>query len=153
MAGRLDEASETLGAELPPSWPDAEVRRRLVMRLEQMRATPTDAPWLLRAILRREDRKLVGVINFHGAPDERGRAELGYTVFDGYRRSGYASEAALGMMNWAHEAHAVETFVVSISPDNEPSLRMAAKLGFVQVGSQIDEQDGEEWVYELAWQM
>ena len=54
------------------------------------------------------------------------------------------------MMRWAHEAHAVATFVLSISPANEPSLRMAASLGFVQVGTQIDDEDGEEWVFELS---
>jgi hypothetical protein len=30
-------------------------------------------------------------------------------------------------------------------------LALAAKLGFVQVGSQMDEVDGREWVFELEW--
>ena len=53
------------------------------------------------------------------------------------------------MIRWACAERGVETFVVSISPSNEASLGMAAKLGFEQVGSQIDEVDGEEWVFEL----
>jgi RimJ/RimL family protein N-acetyltransferase len=150
LDGRLEEAQSSLGIYLPDGWPDADVRRRLVMRFEQMRSTPADAEWLLRAIVRSHDNGLVGVINFHGAPDERGRAELGYTVFEPFRRRGYASEAALGMMQWARKAHGVRTFVLSISPANLPSLSLAAKLSFVQVGSQIDEEDGEEWVFELS---
>ena len=150
LAGRLEVAGLSLAVSLPDWWPDADVRRRLVMRLEQMRSHPRDSGWLLRAIVRAHGSELVGVINFHGEPDERGRAELGYTVFEPYRRRGFASEAALGMMQWAHEAHGVGTFVLSISPANLPSLNMAAKLGFVQVGSQMDEEDGEEWVFELS---
>jgi ribosomal-protein-alanine N-acetyltransferase len=146
----MDEAVTELGTSIPRSWPDSDTRRRLMMRLAQMRTNPEDMEWLLRAIVRRVDDELLGVINFHGAPDERGRAELGYTVFEPHRRQGYATEAALAMMRWAHDAHGVRTFVVSISPSNAPSLNMAARLGFVQVGSQIDEEDGEEWVFELT---
>jgi RimJ/RimL family protein N-acetyltransferase len=149
LDGRLDEAEAEIGASLPVWWPDEDVRRRLVMRLEQMRSQPRSAEWLLRGMVRRADHKLVGVINFHGTPDERNRAELGYTVFVEYRRLGYASEAAIAMMRWARAERSVETFVVSISPQNEPSLLLAAGLGFEQVGSQIDEIDGEEWVFEL----
>ena len=36
----------------------------------------------------------------------------------------------------------------SISPDNEPSLALIRKAGFVEVGSQIDEIDGLELIFE-----
>jgi len=67
-----------------------------------------------------------------------------------HRRQGYATEAARAMMDWAAREHGVERFFVSIAPDNASSLAMAAKLGFRQVGEQIDEQDGLEYVFELA---
>jgi RimJ/RimL family protein N-acetyltransferase len=38
----------------------------------------------------------------------------------------------------------------SISPRNEPSLALARKLGFEQVGEQFDEEDGLELVFELT---
>jgi RimJ/RimL family protein N-acetyltransferase len=150
LQGRREEAEAMLGVSLPDWWPDAEARRRLEMRLAQMRDDPASAQWLLRAMVRRPDGLVVGVINFHGRPDEANRAELGYTVFEAYRRQGYATEAVLGMMGWTKRVHSVETFVLSISPQNGPSLGLAAKLGFRRVGSQIDEEDGEEWVFELA---
>lgn len=105
--------------------------------------------WLLRAITRREDRRMVGLINFHGPPDDLGRAELGYTIFEDFRRRGYATEAANAMMSWAQATHGIDTFVVSVSPENEPSLLMAATLGFRRIGTQMDDVDGEEWVFEL----
>lgn len=105
--------------------------------------------WLLRAITRREDRRMVGLINFHGPPDDLGRAELGYTIFEDFRRRGYATEAANAMMSWAQATHGIDTFMVSVSPENEPSLLMAATLGFRRIGTQMDDVDGEEWVFEL----
>jgi RimJ/RimL family protein N-acetyltransferase len=119
-------------------------------RLRQIAEAPGDAPWLLRAMVRREDRVMVGYINFHGRPDDAGRAELGYTVFEPWRRQGYATEAIIGMMRWASREAPVQAFVLSISPSNVASLALAAKLGFVQVGSQVDEIDGVEYVFELA---
>ena len=149
LAGRTAIAGRALDASLPPAWPDEEARRRLAMRLDQMGDDPDGADWLLRGMVRRLDRALVGFINFHGPPDERGRAELGYTVFEEHRRQGYASEAAMAMIGWAQIRRGAEVFVVSVSPENEPSLRLAASLGFERVGSQIDEEDGLEWVFEL----
>ena len=35
-------------------------------------------------------------------------------------------------------------------PDNAASLAIAAKLGFTQVGEQMDEVDGLEWVFRLG---
>jgi ribosomal-protein-alanine N-acetyltransferase len=74
---------------------------------------------------------------------------MGYTVMPDHRRRGYAVEAASGMMDWARRIHGVRRFRLSISPSNDPSLAMAAKMGFVRTGEQMDEEDGLEYVFEL----
>ena len=66
LDGRLEDAGKALGASLPAWWPDDEPRRRLLMRLAQMREDPPSAEWLLRGMVSRSDKRLVGVINFHG---------------------------------------------------------------------------------------
>jgi RimJ/RimL family protein N-acetyltransferase len=53
-------------------------------------------------------------------------------------------------MDWAHALHGVRRFIASVAPDNEPSLAIVRKLGFVQTGKQWDEEDGEELVFELT---
>ena len=83
-------------------------------------------------------------------PNDNGAAELGYTVYPKFRRRGYATEATQGLMDWALRQQRVERFLVSISPDNDPSLAMAVKLGFRQIGEQMDEKDGLELVHELV---
>ena len=51
-------------------------------------------------------------------------------------------------MHWAHLAHGVARFVMTIRPDNVPSQALAAGLGFVRIGSHIDEVDGLEDILE-----
>jgi RimJ/RimL family protein N-acetyltransferase len=52
-------------------------------------------------------------------------------------------------MDWAGEQAGVRRFVLSIRPDNEYSLRIARKFGFVQVTEVLDEVDGIEGVFVL----
>ena len=77
--------------------------------------------------------------------------ELGYFVMPDRRRQGFAEEAAFGMMDWAARAHGVRRFVVSINPQNAPSVAMARKLGFAKIGSHIDELDGYEDILARSW--
>jgi RimJ/RimL family protein N-acetyltransferase len=96
-------------------------------------------PWLVRAIVSRDrERGMLGHIGFHGRPDGRGAAELGYTVLPPFHRRGYALEAAQGLMDWAAREHGVRLFRLSIAPDNAPSLTIAAKMGFRHVGEQME---------------
>ena len=152
LDGRRTDAATLIGASLPSGWPGRGGRERRILRvrLKEMQDAPESAAWLLRAVVRRDDREFVGRVNFHNPPDEFGVAELGYTVFEPHRRQGYASEAATAMMAWARAEHGIHHFRLSISPTNLPSLALAAKLGFARVGSRIDEIDGEEHVFELG---
>jgi RimJ/RimL family protein N-acetyltransferase len=116
-------------------------------RLQQIAANPAEEPWLVRAIVLRETREAIGYANFHAPPDDRGMVEIGYTVLPSYRRHGYATEAANGMWEWAAR-NGARILRASISPDNEPSLALIRRAGFVEVGSQIDEIDGLELIFE-----
>ena len=149
LEGSREEAESEAGFEIPLEFPTEQDRYVLDMRLSQMTEDPGTQEWLLRAMLRPGSDEMVGHIGFHGPPDE-GFAELGYTVFDDQRRKGYAIEAAQGLMSWATRTHGVRRFRLSISPSNEPSLAMAAKMGFVRVGEQMDEIDGLEYLFELT---
>jgi RimJ/RimL family protein N-acetyltransferase len=148
LDGRREEASDTIGATIPDGWPDDHDANFLHMRLGQMRDDPSTQEWLARAMVHRETSKMIGHIGFHGPPQE-GWAELGYTVFEQHRRRGYAEESVRSMMRWARDSHGVQTFRLSIAPDNGPSLALAAKLGFKQIGEQMDPEDGLEYVFEL----
>jgi len=149
MGGNRERAESVIGLRLPDSWPE-EIHHLLNRRLEQMRRDPSEQPWLARAmVLRNGGRTVVGNIGFHGPPDRRGMVEVGYTVDPDHRRRGYAEEAVRALFDWASREHGIRLFRASVGPNNEPSLGLIRKLGFVQTGVQWDEIDGEELVFEL----
>jgi RimJ/RimL family protein N-acetyltransferase len=126
-------------------------RMPLAARLDQVRADSEAQPWLLRAMVDRDSRIMVGHIGFHSPPRPQYLAtiapdgvELGYTVYAPFRRHGYATEAVLALMDWAYTQHDQRCFVVSISPQNLASTAMAESLGFERCGSHVDEEDGLE---------
>jgi ribosomal-protein-alanine N-acetyltransferase len=153
LAGDHARAAQIGGFQIPN---DLMPRKRtLQMRLRQIRANPEVQPWLLRAIVIRQSQTMCGSIGFHSEPgpeDLRDVAadgvELGYAVGEPFRRQGFAKEAAITLMRWAFENHHQRCFILSIAPDNEASLAMAHSMGFSQVGSHIDEEDGLELRFE-----
>jgi RimJ/RimL family protein N-acetyltransferase len=145
----LAEARQILGLSLPAGLLDGS--DVFALRLQQLEAEPALQPWLLRAMALREHGMMIGHIGFHTAPGAEylhplapGGVEFGFTVFPPFRRQGYAREASLALMRWAEQVHGTTRFVLSIRPDNIPSQTLAASLGFVRIGSHIDEVDGPE---------
>lgn len=156
LADDPDEAERLLGATVPRGrWPSENDAAFLRLRAGQIRRNPDWQPWSVRALVLREETKMVGHAGFHGPPGVNGlqardALELGYTVFPEARGRGYAQEAALALMRWAEREHEIRRFIASVAPDNEASLAIVRKLGFTQIGEQWDVEDGLELVFELA---
>ena len=145
-----ESAQRMVEYRIPADWPQG-MESVLRFRTVIARAQPETLPLLLRAIVLRVDPEVVvGRIGFHGPTDEAGMLEIGYEVFPQYRRRGHARESVLAMLRWARRDPTVLRFRASVSPHNVPSLRLVTGLGCVEVGSQWDEEDGEETIYELA---
>jgi RimJ/RimL family protein N-acetyltransferase len=69
--------------------------------------------------------------------------ELGYTVYQPWRRRKYATEAIIALMHWAYAQYNQRCFVLAISPQNFPSTAMAepsASSGAVR-----------KWMKQMAW--
>lgn len=154
LAGDQETLTQWLGMPVPSDW--LENTWLMELRLGQLTEAPMSQPWLLRAIVLREERVVIGHIGFHAPPgDEYLReytpvgAEIGYTVYPSFRRRGYATEACVALMDWGKQQQSDLRFVLSIRPDNEPSLCIARRFGFQKVGSHIDDIDGLEDVYLL----
>lgn len=145
-------AEALIGASLPRDWP--RLAHVLRLRLGQLAEHPDHEPWLTRAIVCRASRAMAGVSGFHGPPGGAwladfapGGVEFGYTVFEPFRRLGFASEASRALMEWARDEHGVRGFVLSMAPDNAASAGLARKLGFNRVGEWQHEERGLEHVY------
>jgi RimJ/RimL family protein N-acetyltransferase len=133
---------------VPGGWPDEHDTNFLRLRLRQLRADPARARWPVFGIVLPGPNALIGHIGYHGPPgvnarNDPGAVELGYTVFPEHRRQGYATEAVRALLAHARE-QGTARFVASVSPGNEPSLRIVRGLGFVEVGRHWDDEDGNE---------
>lgn len=142
--------SELLGGQIPDAWFDDPWVAR---RLKQIQDNPNYEPWSIRAIQLRNTAEVIGKINCHDEPAPylwNGRIsrsiELGYRIFTPWQRQGFATEAITGYCSWAASL-GVESLVLSISPNNTASVRLAQKLSAVQIGSQVDDVDGPEDIY------
>jgi len=95
--------------------------------------------WLM---IERDTNTVVGDVGFLGPPDD-GLLEIGFSVLPGYRRRGYASEAARAMVAWALREPGVRGVVARCDADNEASIGVIQRVGFVRT----DEVDGQiQWV-------
>ncbi|MDX1435665.1 MAG: GNAT family N-acetyltransferase [Anaerolineales bacterium] len=157
LDGNTAAVERALGLEVPREWHDANDVVRI--RLRQVTEDSSFLPWSLRAVSSRDQSQMVGHIGFHAKPGAdylepyaSNGVEFGFTVFPFFRRRGYAREACLALMDWAYQQHQVSEFILSIRPDNLPSRRLAQGLGFAQVGSWIDEEDGPEDIFKMNFQ-
>ena len=147
LDGDLAAASARCGVELPPFFLEEGWLWRL--RLDQVGADPVAQDWVVRAVVV-EPEGVVGHAGFHGPPDADGAVEVGYTVLPHLRGRGYATAALAALVTEAADAPDVRVVRASVSPDNPASLAVVRRAGFVQVGEQVDDEDGLELVHELA---
>jgi RimJ/RimL family protein N-acetyltransferase len=146
----LAAAEHLIGARVPTHMPD-DLEHFLEFRIADLTTDPAWQPWLGRAIVLddpRAGRRVIGSIGFHSPPDETGQVEVGYRVEPEFRRQGVATEVVRALFEWAYREHGIRRFRASTSPDNLASQAVLARFGFVQTGSQMDDYDGEELVFE-----
>lgn len=135
---------DTFPAAQPDLRPmEGDVLSFLRFRRDQLVKDPSRYPWSLRAIVLRAERRMVGFVNFHGAPgvnDARApdAVELGWSVFAPDRRKGYATETARALMDWVTRSYGIRRFISATTPDNAASLRVHEKLGFARTGEVVD---------------
>ena len=152
LAGDVRAAGQLIDAAIP----DEMLEDLSGLRSDELRSgeDPTYRPWATRAIILPHERRMIGHVRFHSRPGPAERreigpdaVEIGYRVFGTHRGHGYATEAVTAMMAWATATFGIGCFVASVSPDNLPSLRLVARLGFVRIGDAVDHVDGIEHVF------
>jgi len=77
----------------------------------------------------------IGFADFHRgiAPSIDGIPEMGWALASWAHGQGFASEAIVGALAWAKARWGDAPVVCIIDPDNAPSLKLAHKMGFVEV--------------------
>lgn len=96
------------------------------------------------------DAAMIGIIELKRRDAEQrstatGETELGYMFLPQVWGSGYATEACAAALDWFARALPGEPVVLCTQTANEPSMRLAAKLGFTEV-QRFEEYGAEQWL-------
>ncbi|MFI5301076.1 MAG: GNAT family N-acetyltransferase [Polyangiales bacterium] len=144
-------AEAIVGARLPEAWPGrALIERAFVASPEDIRREPARRLWGDRVMITHADRRVVGSVVFHGAPDADGAVEVAYGVEIGSQRLGFATEAVRASVDWALEQAGVRAVRATTAPWHAASIRVLEKIGFRLVGRRDHELLGELVAYERS---
>ena len=116
-------------------------------RAVQVAEDPEEAAWVTGVVL--ADGVPVGQAGFHEKPTAERTLEVGYKIDPDHRGRGLAKATLAFLLDRARATPEVDRVVASVGPWNTASLHLVTSAGFVQVGEQIDEEDGLEHVFEL----
>ena len=100
----------------------------VVARLITAGDWPSDE-WGPLQVRRLVDGRAIGGVGCKGAPDDRGRVEIGYGLAESARGQGYATEAVRGLLDWLAE-QGVSEVVAECDPGNAPSIAVLRRCGF-----------------------
>jgi [ribosomal protein S5]-alanine N-acetyltransferase len=106
------------------------IDRAEAKRTIEMFSDPDHKPFLRYGFFEHDSRAFVGTCGFHHLDAEARQAELGYDVWRGYWRQGFATEAVNALVDICFRQLDVDLLYVLIHPDNEGSLNTARKGGF-----------------------
>ncbi len=123
------------------------------LRYKQIQRDPLSASWLLRAIVDTKTNQMIGHFNCHDKAGSdflqkywEGAVEFGYTIYEPYRRQGYAMEAVATMMDYLRTNHLANAIILAAEVDNLASLTMIRKMGFNEIDT-VDDDDVTEIVF------
>lgn len=80
-------------------------------------------------VVRTEDDTTIGDTLFHGPPDDRGIVDIGYGLVPSARGHGYATIAAVAMIEWAFTQAGVTRVTANTTDDNLGSVAVMERSG------------------------
>lgn len=125
-------------AEVSPVW------------LARARAATSADPWIHGFVMvHRASGIAIGSCGFKGPPDADGVVEIAYGVDPNHQGLGYATEAALALVEFAFGSGQVRLVRAHTKPEENASTRVLTKCRFERLGEVVDPEDGLVWRWEL----
>jgi RimJ/RimL family protein N-acetyltransferase len=89
------------------------------------------------AVTENGDARAIGHVGFFDflrdcEPSIAGEVEIGWIFASPAQGRGYALEACQGILRWFDEHFGAQRIWALISPGNDPSMKLADKLGFIR---------------------
>lgn len=101
-------------------------------------------------VVERERRCVIGSAGFKGPPDSSGMVEIAYGTVPSSEGRGYATEAAMALVDFALGTGEVRLVRAHTLPVANASTRVLLKCGFRHTDSVVDPEDGPVWRWERS---
>src|SRR6185295_10850829 len=143
-----ERAEALVGAQLPCAWPtDQLLDVGFPFSRDAVRAAPELRLWGASLVLLRDEARVVGSVVFHGHPSD-GVAEIGYSIEQGMRGNGLATEATRACLSWALTQSDITAVQATTFPWHTASLGVIRNLGMQQVATREHDTLGQLLVFE-----
>ncbi len=110
---------------------------------------PDELGWWAYLVVHRHDARLIGTCGYKGPPTPDGDVEIGYEIADDYQGRGLATEVAAALITRAFAHASVSQVLAHTLPEENASVAVLRKLGFVFVEEIFDLEDGTIWKWRL----
>lgn len=104
---------------------------QFIERYGEERQDNAEITW---GIFEKETKRLVGTCGLGDFLDQAKRAEVGYAIAKDYWGKGYATEAIGAVIDYGFKVIGLNRIEASVTPGNEPSVRVLEKNGFIKEG-------------------
>lgn len=131
---RITPRSQEEIAQLIAAEADPHMKQAYGEMLALMQNLPGQEEWGSDWKIMLPDNTVIGGIGFKGSPNSLGTVEIGYGIDPPYQNRGFATEATLGMVEWAFAQSGVQTVVAQTEAGNLPSQKVLLKAGFLRNG-------------------
>jgi RimJ/RimL family protein N-acetyltransferase len=119
--------------------------------LARLHASTLPDPWVHGFAIEHLDTGItVGQCGFKGPPDRDGMVEIAYGVASDQEGKGFATQAAVALINYAFSITQVNLVRAHTLPDSKASKRVLAKCGFRYLGEVNDPEDGLVCRFEIT---
>ena len=85
-------------------------------------------------IIWKEHNKMVGDLCFFGVPNENGEIEIGYGIYEGFRKRGLMTEAVGAVIKWAEEQPGIRAIIAGTEKSNADSYAILKRNNFIKCG-------------------
>ncbi len=117
--------------------------------MARLRAATEPDPWSFGfAVLHKIDNCMIGFASFTGPPDSSGLVEIAYGIAPAYQGKGYATEAAVALVDFASRNNCVTKICAHTLPEINASTRVLEKCGFQKIGEVVDSENNLVWRWE-----
>jgi ribosomal-protein-alanine N-acetyltransferase len=140
--------AQYLQVEVPPRW-SAFGPSIYQYTLLQLKKNPANYIWWTYLAILTETETLIGAGGFKGPPDEKGLVEIGYEIAKPYRRQGFATEMARGLIEYAFSHHNIHIVQAHTKPKINASSSVLKKCGMQKVQEIELGEDGQVWQWQV----